>query len=99
LQNGVDVSKDEIKRILAPIPRDKEGKIKIKDFISLDIHSEDAFDAMDKNKDGFITKGELKLAKKNIGMKEINECIKEFDIDKDGKLNLDEFRKSSMSGK
>ena len=24
---------------------------------------------MDKNKDGFITKGELKLAKKNIGMK------------------------------
>jgi Ca2+-binding EF-hand superfamily protein len=99
LQNGVDVSKDEIKRILAPIPRDKEGKIKIKDFISLDIHSEDAFDAMDKNKDGFITKGELKPAKKNIGMKEINECIKEFDIDKDGKLNLDEFRKSSMSGK
>ena len=34
----------QIKRILAPIPRDKEGKIKIKDFISLDIHSEDAFD-------------------------------------------------------
>ena len=24
---------------------------------------------MDKNKDGFITKGELKLAKKNVGMK------------------------------
>ena len=34
----------QIKRILAPMPRDKEGKIKIKDFISLDIHSEDAFD-------------------------------------------------------
>ena len=24
---------------------------------------------MDKNKDGFITKGELKLAKKSVGMK------------------------------
>ena len=34
----------QVKRILDPIPRDKEGKIKIKDFINLDIHSEDAFD-------------------------------------------------------
>lgn len=88
---------------------------------------------MDKNKDGFITKGELKLAKKNIGMKvsdyalinhnayimnifrkplgclrsinylfklqEIDQVIKEFDLDKDGKLNMEEFRKSSQSGK
>ena len=30
---------------------------------------------MDKNKDGFITKGELKLAKKNIGMKVSNYAL------------------------
>jgi len=99
LQNGIDIGKDEVKRILEPLPKEKDGKIRIKDFISLDIHSEDAFDAMDKNKDGFITKGELKLAKKNIGMKEIDQVIKEFDLDKDGKLNMEEFRKSSQSGK
>jgi len=28
---------------------------------------------MDRNKDGFITKGELKLAHKNVGMKEIDD--------------------------
>ena len=50
---------------------------------------------MDKNKDGFITKGELKLAKKSVGMAEINSVIKQYDIDKDGKLNMDEFKKSS----
>ena len=33
----------QVKRILDPIPRDKDGKIKINDFISLDIHSEEAF--------------------------------------------------------
>ena len=30
---------------------------------------------MDKNKDGYITKGELKLAKKNIGMKVNISCF------------------------
>lgn len=39
----------------------------------LDIHSEAAFRAMDRNKDGFITKGELKLAKKKLSMKEVDQ--------------------------
>ena len=49
---------------------------------------------MDKNKDGFITKGELKLAKKNVGMNQIEGVIKKYDMDKDGKLNMEEFRQS-----
>ena len=35
--------------------------------------SEAAFRAMDRNKDGFITKGELKLAKKKMSMKEVDQ--------------------------
>jgi hypothetical protein len=31
---------------------------------------------MDRNKDGFITKGELKLAKKKMSMKEVEEVKK-----------------------
>merc|ERR1712223_1513251 len=58
LQNGVDCT--------------KEGEIKIRDFLYLDIHSESCFRAMDRNKDGFITKGELKLAKKKLSMKEVD---------------------------
>jgi len=39
----------------------------------LDVTSEAAFRAMDRNKDGFITKGELKLAKKKMSMKEVDQ--------------------------
>ena len=37
------------------------------------MHSQLAFSAMDRNKDGFITKGELKLAKKKMSMKDVEE--------------------------
>ena len=47
---------------------------------------------MDKNKDGYISKAELKLAKKKLGMREIDQCIRELDKDGDGKLNLEEFK-------
>jgi Ca2+-binding EF-hand superfamily protein len=42
------------------------------------VHSQLAFNAMDRNKDGFITKGELKLAKKKMSMKDVEEARKEF---------------------
>ena len=49
---------------------------------------------MDRNKDGYITKGELKLAKKKMSMKEVDATIKDYDLDNDGKLNYEEFLKS-----
>ena len=61
---------------------------------SIIFSSESAFRAMDRNKDGYITKGELKLAKKKMTMKEVDQVIKEYDIDQDGKLNYEEFLKS-----
>lgn len=94
LQNGIDISKDEVKEILSHLPQ-KDGKVKIDDFINKDITSEAAFKAMDRNKDGYITKGELKLAKKSVGMSDIDQCIKEADLDHDGKINLDEFEKAT----
>ena len=114
IQNGVDCSKDEVKTVCLPLPCSKDGKIKIRDFLYLDIHrygikyqiltkiwwklnhvySEAAFKAMDRNKDGYITKGELKLAKKKMSMKEVDETIKDYDLDNDGKLNYEEFLKS-----
>ena len=114
IQNGVECSKDEVKTVCLPLPCSKDGKIKIRDFLYLDIHrqslkhsqkyftifnivkffSEAAFKAMDRNKDGYITKGELKLAKKKMSMKEVDATIKDYDLDNDGKLNYEEFLKS-----
>lgn len=53
------------------------------------------FQAIDRNNDGYISKGELKLARKKIDMSEIDKVIRENDIDKDGKLSLEEFEKSA----
>lgn len=50
---------------------------------------------MDRNKDGYITKGELKLAKKKMSMKEVDATIKDYDLDNDGKLNYEEFLQSA----
>ena len=54
---------------------------------------------IDKNKDGFISKAELKLANKDSPMGEIVKLINTYDLDKDGKLNRDEFNGSIKAPK
>ncbi len=53
-------------------------ELNCRDFLYLDVHSQLAFNAMDRNKDGFITKGELKLAKKKMSMKDVEEARRIF---------------------
>ena len=38
IQNGVECSKDEVKTVCLPLPCSKDGKIKVRDFLYLDIH-------------------------------------------------------------
>ena len=66
--------------------------ISFQDFIDMPIISQAVFDAMDRNRDGYVSKGELKLASKNISMKELSEIIDEIDTDNDGKLNFEEVK-------
>ncbi len=66
----------QVKTILSNLPKDKDGRIKVSDFLHKDIHAKDVFQVFDRNKDGYITKGELKLAKKNFAMRDIDEAIK-----------------------
>merc|ERR1711981_1424397 len=65
--------------------------MRIDEFLNMPILSEEAFNALDRNKDGFITRGELKLANKNATMAEVSQVIKDYDFDKDGKLNMAEY--------
>ena len=78
--------------MVADLPMDKKFKISIDDFCHTPILSDELFKIMDKNDDGMISKGELKLAKKHLSMKEIDEIIKEVDANSDGKLTYEEMK-------
>lgn len=60
--------------------------------MTVPIMSHSVFEEMDKNKDGFVSKGELRLAQKNISMKDLAEILQELDNDGDGKLTFDEIK-------
>ena len=53
------------------------------------------FCLFDRNKDGFVTKYEIKQVmrqvRENIADEEVNEMVKHADTDGDGKINFDEF--------
>ncbi len=61
-----------------------------------------AFDVMDENKDGQVTKDELKKLLQGLGEEVTDEIVNEMisiaDEDGDGKVNFTEFCKAASSG-
>ena len=57
----------------------------------------EVFKIYDQNGDGFITKSEIMKGMRALGdpisAQDINEIIKKFDVNKDGKLDFEEFAK------
>merc|ERR1711953_1642558 len=88
---NISCQHDKIVSICSNLPRNRTGKMRIEEFLNMPILSEEAFNALDRNKDGFITKGELKLANKEATMADVMQVIKDYDFDKDGKLNMAEY--------
>lgn len=60
--------------------------------MSVPIISESVFLEMDKNKDGYVSKRELRLAQRNLSLDDINELLGEADTDGDGRLTFEEVR-------
>ena len=56
IQFKLDCTKNDIRKVVADLPMDKNYKIVIKDFTRLPILSDDVFKAMDKNNDGEVSK-------------------------------------------
>ncbi len=61
------------------------------------------FAEFDKDKSGFIDMNELNLVAKELGRPmdadELEECLKDLDMNKDGKISYDEFKKWWLSGR
>ena len=74
---------------------DKNYKISIQDFCRTPILSDEVFKSMDKNNDGKLSMGELKLARKDLTMKQIQSIMSKLDDDGNGTISLDELKKSN----
>ena len=48
--------------------------------------------SLDKNKDGFLSRSELKLAHRNLTRAELDAVIGQADVDGDGKLTFEEVK-------
>mmetsp|Transcript_11532 Transcript_11532/g.21819 ORF Transcript_11532/g.21819 Transcript_11532/m.21819 type:complete len:150 (+) Transcript_11532:61-510(+) len=63
----------------------------------------EAFKVFDRDRDGFISAGELRTSMMNLGEKlndtEVDEMIREADLDGDGFINYDEFVRMMMASK
>ncbi|VAH30225.1 unnamed protein product [Triticum turgidum subsp. durum] len=102
--------------IVEAIDSNTDGFVDFEEFVAATLHvhqlvehdtekwkslSQAAFDKFDVDGDGYITSNELRM---NTGLKgSIDPLLEEADIDKDGKISLDEFRRllktASMSSR
>lgn len=62
-----------------------------------------AFQALDKDGNGYIEASELRQISKELGREldsaEADECLKDIDINKDNKISFQEFSKWWLSGR
>ncbi|KAJ3678468.1 hypothetical protein LUZ60_002271 [Juncus effusus] len=95
-----------VAEIIEAVDSNTDGLVDFDEFVAATMHvhqlvehdtekwkslSEAAFQQFDKDRDGFITPEELRM---NSGLKgSIDPLLEEADIDKDGKISLDEFRR------
>merc|ERR1712115_141311 len=102
---GQNPSEQDLTNMITGVEHDSDGRIDFPDFLSLmarkmkDTDTEEelieAFKVFDKDGDGFISAGELRVSMTNLGEKlsdqEVDEMIREADVDGDGQINYEEF--------
>ena len=102
---GQNPTEAELHDMINEVDNDGSGTIDFAEFLSLmskkmkDADSEEelmeAFKVFDKDGNGFISSVELRHVMTNLGEKltddEVDEMIREADVDGDGQVNYDEF--------
>uniref|UniRef100_M1E148 Calmodulin-3 n=2 Tax=Solanum tuberosum TaxID=4113 RepID=M1E148_SOLTU len=108
---GQNPTEAELQDMINEVDADGNGTIDFPEFLNLmaqkmkDTDSEEelkeAFRVFDKDQNGFISAAELRHVITNLGEKltdeEVDEMIREADVDGDGQINYDEFVKVMMA--
>ena len=108
---GQNPTEAELQDMINQVDADGNGTIDFPEFITMmsrkmkDTDSEEelmeAFKVFDKDGNGFISASELRHVMTNLGEKlsdeEVDEMIREADLDGDGQINHKEFVKMMMS--
>ncbi|KAL7412519.1 hypothetical protein BDY24DRAFT_341722, partial [Mrakia frigida] len=108
---GQNPTEAELTDMVNEVDADGNGKIDFAEFLTMmsrkmrDVDSEEeikeAFKVFDKDGNGFISAAELRHVMTNLGEKltqsEVDEMIREADVDGDGQINYAEFVKMMMA--
>ncbi|OEL35686.1 Calmodulin-related protein, partial [Dichanthelium oligosanthes] len=108
---GQNPTEAELQDMIAEVDADGNGTIDFPEFLGLmarrmkDTESEEelkeAFRVFDKDQNGFISAAELRHVMTNLGERlsdaEVDEMVREADVDGDGHINYDEFVKVMMA--
>lgn len=108
---GQNPTEAELQDMVSEVDADGNGTIDFPEFLTMmarkmkDTDSEEeikeAFKVFDKDGNGFISAAELRHVMTNLGEKlsdaEVDEMIREADVDGDGQINYDEFVKMMIS--
>jgi Ca2+-binding EF-hand superfamily protein len=99
IKAGLPLTEEELTVIFNRLDVDKDGTINFEEFMAIAPNNrlrssiKGAFERLDNDGDGYITKSEMRKAFQRVGQfiseKELNEIYKSFDIDSDGKINLE----------
>ncbi|KAL7090205.1 hypothetical protein ACP275_12G025900 [Erythranthe tilingii] len=107
---GSKTSDEEVARMMTELDTDGDGFIDIVEFRSFnrggdadaDAELKEAFDMYDKDKNGQISASELHAVLRSLGencsVKDCGRMIESFDVDGDGSINFDEFKKMMTGG-
>ncbi|CAJ2673913.1 unnamed protein product [Trifolium pratense] len=104
-------TEEELQDMINEVDADGNGTIEFVEFLNLmakkmketdaDEDLKEAFKVFDKDQNGYISASELRHVMINLGEKltdeEVDQMIKEADLDGDGQVNYDEFVKMMMT--
>merc|ERR1712046_54842 len=99
---GQNPTEAELQDMINEVDADASGTIDFPEFLNLMAKEiKEAFKVFDKDGNGFISAAELRHVMTNLGEKltdeEVDEMIREADVDGDGQINYEEFVKIMMS--